>query len=404
MALTDTWLKAQLNREHDATFTKADRDGLAARVSPKGKITFQIRYRIDGTRHRLDLGSYPLTSLKEARQQALEVMRMVEAGFDPKVERAIQRKQRRGEVTVESVVREWYDGYCEQNKSNPGQIIRTFEIHVFPELGALPADKVSTDAWMTLLETVAKKYPAIAERILINIKQAYKWSARRGRVSTQPLQHIGARGDLNLKKRSSSHVIPDTDLALIWRATGMTRMMPKNRLFVRLCLLYGCRSGELRLSDIEHWDLKEGVWTVPPENHKTGKQTERPIVRPIFEPAREMLLEAKALSPNRKGALFTNRDSKERMGRSAVLPLPYNIMQWARRHEGVEMAHWSMHDLRRTMRTKISSIVPPHVAEVMLGHVMPGQQGVYDRYDYMAEQRDAYEAWWNCLKGIVSAD
>jgi len=45
MALSDTWLKAHHGKERPALAERGDRDGLSVRVSPKGKITFQLRYR-----------------------------------------------------------------------------------------------------------------------------------------------------------------------------------------------------------------------------------------------------------------------------------------------------------------------------------------------------------------------
>lgn len=46
MALSDTWLKAHHGRERPALAERGERDGLSVRVSPKGKITFQLRYRL----------------------------------------------------------------------------------------------------------------------------------------------------------------------------------------------------------------------------------------------------------------------------------------------------------------------------------------------------------------------
>ncbi len=66
MALSVSWLDARLNKEAKETVVKADRDGLSARVSPKGKIVFQFRYRFDGKQQRVDIGTYPLMKLAEA--------------------------------------------------------------------------------------------------------------------------------------------------------------------------------------------------------------------------------------------------------------------------------------------------------------------------------------------------
>ena len=70
MALSETWLKSQLGKDRDKIEEFADRDAMGVRITPKGKIVFQLRYRYNGKQHRLDLGSYPNLSLKNARAEA----------------------------------------------------------------------------------------------------------------------------------------------------------------------------------------------------------------------------------------------------------------------------------------------------------------------------------------------
>lgn len=71
MALSDSWLKANLNKVADKPYEKADRDGLSVRVSAKGAITFQMRYRWASNAARVDIGPYPLLSLKEADRKSV---------------------------------------------------------------------------------------------------------------------------------------------------------------------------------------------------------------------------------------------------------------------------------------------------------------------------------------------
>ncbi len=66
------------------------------------------------------------------------------------------------------------------------------------------------------------------------------------------------------------------------------------------------------------------------------------------------------------------------------------------------MKHWSIHDLRKTARTNWSELTEPHVAEIMLGHKLPGQWQVYDHYKYLDEQTKAYSAWWAKLMSVVN--
>lgn len=104
MPITETWLKANTGKQREKVEEKSDRDSLSARVSAKGKITFQIRFRFDGKGARIDLGSYPLISLKEAREKALEVRSLIEKGIDPRIERKLEKINQDSEsVTFKSI-------------------------------------------------------------------------------------------------------------------------------------------------------------------------------------------------------------------------------------------------------------------------------------------------------------
>ena len=84
MALSEAWLKAQLGKDRIKIEEFADRDAMGVRITPKGKIVFQLRYRYNGKQCRLDLGSYPNLSLKNARQESDRLRSELEKGYDPK--------------------------------------------------------------------------------------------------------------------------------------------------------------------------------------------------------------------------------------------------------------------------------------------------------------------------------
>ena len=124
---------------------------------------------------------------------------------------------------------------------------------------------------------------------------------------------------------------------------------------------------ELRKSEKVDFDFETKTWTIPPENHKLGKSRGKPLLRPIIPATEDYLRQAFALS-GESPYVFTNDGSNEMMGTSAPLQIPYNIMQYLRRHEDYEIPHFSLHDLRRTCRSNLSTLTDFHVAERMLGH------------------------------------
>jgi len=400
VALSDSWLKANIGKKRASRIERTDRDGLSVRVTPQGKIIFQLRYRYIGKLVRLDIGTYPLMVLKDARSESQRLKAKLEQGHDPRVVKLLEKQAIATADSLEDLFRQWYESYCKQNKKGHHEILRSFELYVFPRLGKLPAEEVTIHEWLALLEARAKETPGIAERILTNAKQLLKWAVRRRLISSNPISDINAVQDLNVKKGVGTRSLNDEEIKLTWLAVEKSRMSHKNKLFLKLCLFFGCRNGELRVSEKHHFDFDKAVWTVPIENHKLGKLTKKPLLRPIIHEVMPLIEEAFLLS-TKSSYVFTNKGADEVMGVGAPLSLPYGIMQYLRRHEKYEMEHWSVHDLRKTARTNFSTLTDPHIAEIMLGHKLPGQWQVYDHYDYLKEQRKAYSKWWVRLMELV---
>jgi integrase len=398
MPLTDTWLKKNLDRERLAQHVEADQDGLSVRVSPKGKLTFQMRFRYNWTQARLDIGSYPSTSLKEARIELQKMKGILETGHDPRIYKKVEFHKITDAITFERLFREWHEKYSIHNKKNAAQNLRSFELYVFPKLGGIPAEQITLHMWLDLLEEQFKQSPSITDRILTNAKQCLDWAINRKLIEQNPIRHITGKRDLNIKKNKTNRVLSDEELSLIFRICSESRTSLRNVLFFKLCLFYGNRYSELRVARKTEFDFQKNAWTVPSENHKTG-ESKGNIVRPIIEEIKPWLQAAINLSNSE--FIFPHENGKEPMGRSGPTDMPYNFMQFARKHYGENMDHWSMHDLRRTARTNFSAFTNRDVAELMVGHVMPGEQSTYDYYDYQKEMTAAYKLWWEKLKSLA---
>jgi integrase len=66
---------------------------------------------------------------------------------------------------------------------------------------------------------------------------------------------------------------------------------------------------------------------------------------------------------------------------------------------------WTLHDLRRTARSLLSRRecnVTSDLAEIALGHKLPGVRGVYDRHQYQEEKLQAFEALAALIDRIVN--
>jgi integrase len=63
---------------------------------------------------------------------------------------------------------------------------------------------------------------------------------------------------------------------------------------------------------------------------------------------------------------------------------------------------YGLHDLRRSARTLLSRAgVAADIAEMCLGHAFVGVRGVYDRFQYIDEKREAFEALAQMVERLV---
>ena len=67
------------------------------------------------------------------------------------------------------------------------------------------------------------------------------------------------------------------------------------------------------------------------------------------------------------------------------------------------LPNWTLHDLRRTAKTlMVRAGVRPDISERVLGHVIAGVEGTYDRHSYAEEKRDALETLAAMIERILN--
>ena len=183
------------------------------------------------------------------------------------------------------------------------------------------------------------------------------------------------------------------ELASLWRASE-TLGYPFGPLY-RLLLLTGARKGELAGALWREFDLGEKVWTVPPERFKSNATH----LVPLSEQASAIV---EALPRFTKGDhLFSTTFGEKPV--SGFSKAKARLDKMMTEDLGSSPAPWVIHDIRRTVRTRLASLrVSDMVAEMVIGHGRKGLQRVYDQHGYEAEMREALELWAGRLRDIVS--
>ena len=98
MSLTDRAIKAVKPKAKEYTVWDDNPRGLGLRVTPSGSASFIILRRLAGQKLlKRTIGAYPEWSLKEAREEAGDLLKKISKGVDPKAgkEKNAKAKQRR---------------------------------------------------------------------------------------------------------------------------------------------------------------------------------------------------------------------------------------------------------------------------------------------------------------------
>lgn len=378
--LSDKKLRALSGSASESVRMFADGDGLSAKVSRQGNVSWMYSYRLGGRGSRLErlvLGRYPDMSLKTARERRDQCRTWLAGGRDPRRELQNDIAQTLKPVTVKDALLYWFDNYAMHKRSDANSIRSQFATHIFPHIGNLALAETETRHWLIALDHTNREHPVTAGRLLQICKQALKFCRVRryavcDALSMLTVQDVGKNAD----KRD--RVLSDRELADVWCSAERDDIMPYYRMLIRLLVVFGCRTRELRISRWSEWDFDGWVWTVPKENSKTREK----ILRPIPPVLHSWL----------KG-IHSLRESEYLLGelkeQSAVSQIGRVIYKRLGHSEP-----WTLHDLRRSLSTHCADIgISPHIPDLLLGHKLPPIMGNYNYGQYLSEKLEALNKW-----------
>ena len=160
--------------------------------------------------------------------------------------------------------------------------------------------------------------------------------------------------------------------------------------FMRLALVTGQRRSEIATMERPELDLEGRLWTIAPAKSKNRKTHLVPLSALAVE-----ILEGLPRIDDRY--VFSTRAGTRISGFSKAKARAATL-------SGVMT--WRLHDLRRTMATRLAELGVPHpVVATLLNHSPRGVMGVtaiYSRYQYLDERREAMERWAQRIGEIVN--
>ena len=337
-----------------------DGDGLCLQVQPSptapgGVVrSWALRYRTSrpdkttGEPKEVDakyfLGRDPDMGLAEAREEVRPWRKLAQAGIDLAATKKADKAKRivDNANTVKALCESYRAAHQSRwSESYAAAVLLSFEKHIYPKLGAIPADQLTRAIASAVLGEI--KGPVARHRSAMLLNQALDEAAELGRV---PANVVAGLPRVLARRRPASHqvnharalsegeiekfltALDEFDPLKVWK--------PARRL-LRLALMLGLRGGELRRLEWSDVDLDAARITVPAKLMKGRKAHDSPLPRQAIE-----ILRAQQELTGRSPFVFRS----ERGGKPMVpagLNNALNVME----------LNCSPHDLRATFRTQL---------------------------------------------------
>ncbi len=354
-------------------------------VAAGGSKSWVQRLTINGQRHDIGLGGYPVVTLADARDAALDNRRLVRAGGDPLADKRKAKMptfREAAEKTYKANRPRW------RNAKVAANWMQQLERHTFKRLGDIPVDRIGREDVLAVLTPIWTSKPEIARKLRQRIRAILKWAQAHGYIEHNTAGEA-IDGALPSMPAIKSHfrALPYQDVQAALGTIEASNASMAAKLCLRFVVLTASRSGEARGATWNEIDLEAGLWRIPAERMKAGAEHRVPL----SDAAIEVLKGAERLRDD-SGLVFPSP-------RKRGAPLSDMTLTKVLRDTGLA-ERCVVHGFRSSFRDWCADTGKPReIAEAALAHTVGGVEGAYFRSDLLERRQQLMDQWASFLTG-----
>jgi integrase len=346
------------------------------------------------------IGRCDRMTLKEARTKAREWLAQIDKGIDPAQEKrererkAVEEKRAQKANTVGAALKAYLDHKAGLRS------IKAVEREMKRELAAwmdLPLNDISRQHVLDVVIPIMEEgHRELARNILALTRRFFAWCVDSGRfgLDHSPCERLKSAALIG-PRNERTRTLTDPEIAAYWHAAG--KLGYPTGPFFQLLLLSALRRGEVGSARWEELDLRNQLWVIPSERMKNKRAHTVPL-------RDDMVALFKSLPRFPGPYVFTTKKGET----------PYQFFSRAKaRLDALMRAEleaqssafraFKIHDVRRTVRTKLGSLRVPHeICERVLAHTPDRLVRIYDQHRYDREKLEALQDWQAALQHIIA--
>lgn len=362
--------------------------GLLLQVTKTGSRSWILRVVVGSKRRDIGLGGYPDVSLGQARELARISRLKIQEGIDPVEERRAARAQlvaiQATQITFDEAVKVFltHKNHEFSNKKHAAQWESTLRTYASPIIGTLLVSEIDLPHIRQVLEPIWMEKTETAKRLRGRIENVLNWATvSKYRTGENPARWKGHLDNILPKPNKVTKVkhhkaLPREELGLFIKSLKQREGTAAKAL--EFLVLTAARSGEIRGATWSEINLESGLWIIPAERMKAGKEHQVPLSKEAIK-----LLNAlptaennEYLFPAPRGGALSDMALLAVMRRMDVSAVP--------------------HGFRSTFRDwcEEETSFPHNVAEMALAHTIGNKvEAAYRRGDLLAKRTLLMQQW-----------
>lgn len=362
-----------------------DGRNLYLHVGKNGSKSWLFIYRREGKDKMRGLGSLKAVGLAEAREKAAEYRAMLRRGEEPPVYRGTFKKPEAGR-TFKDITERYIAAHREtwRNPKSEAQWRSSLTQYAYPVMGDMDVGDIGVSHVHEVLEPIWTAKHDTAKKVRGRMGLILGYAAGLDLRPDLDLTRSGGKLDHLLPKsarlrRTEGHAsLPYAELPTFMGELRKREGIAAGAL--EFLILTAARTTEVLEARWREVDLDAGVWTIPADRMKAGREHRVPLT-----PAALAVLKSQ---PRDAGEEFIF--ISQSMGGGTLTNMAMTaLLKRMGRKDGV-----TVHGFRSTFRTWAAEQcldVPREIAEAALAHTVGGVEGAYQRGDYFNTRRALME-------------
>ena len=395
MALTNTQIKNA--KPKDKQYKLSDQGGLSLIVRPTGSKAWKYDYRLNSKRLTHTIGTYPETSLAEAREAHIAARRLVKTGTNPT---SAKNQETNNSTLFSSRCNAWL---TKQNlaETTRKDLVQRIEKNLYPYMDSKCLTTYTTRDLLKIMEKMTDRGAReTAFRMAGILRKVYNEALILGDIEINPANGLT---DLmpapNIKTKSNfGHITDPEDFKVLLqqihkpdpsRDTAVT-------LALKLMPLIFLRPKNIRFMRWEYIDFEAALMTIPKEAMKMGKE----LKVPLSTQALAILQEAHEHTGHLEYVFVTTIGvgKNKPIGESATTNAIRRMID-PRTGNPFGTGFATSHGFRHTASTMLNELeYPSDAIELQMAHVTQNiVRGTYNKAQLMPVRTNMMRHWSNYL-------